>query len=109
MQQVDIDKLAEMERPVPESIGTRKYRMFGGSASRTLDELVEYIVPKFTKGTKRRKMSRYQTLYYAFRKMWAGLGDGLMSPEAHYVVCRAMERAARLNDALIGEPDEDDL
>lgn len=83
-------------------ISTRKYKMFGSSVDMTLDELVKNVVPELTTGTKRRKMSRYQAIFHAMTRIHAGLGP-LMGREGYYVVCMAAQRAADLNDALIGD------
>lgn len=95
--------------PTDAELRTRKFPMFGGAASHTLDELVEMMVPELTTGTKRRKMSRYQALHRAFTKMLYGLGLDLLQPEAWYVVFQAADRAARFNDALIPEPDNEEV
>ncbi|KKN74268.1 hypothetical protein LCGC14_0392070 [marine sediment metagenome] len=88
---------------------TKKHPMYGASAERTLDELVEQLVPEYPDELPRlKRMSRYQTLYHLFRTMRGAVsttefGSPEAAPEFWYVICKAMERAQQLNEALITE------
>lgn len=86
---------------------SQRFSMFGGTALLTIDELVEKIVPELKSGTKRRKMSRYQAIYHAMQNLLHGLGSDKLGPLVAQAVYKAMERAASLNDALVGQPDDE--
>jgi len=86
---------------------TKMHEMYGASVKHTLDELVEHLIVEYDDELPRQKrMSRYQTLHRMLNTFHSAIGTTEFgspgfAPEMWYVILQAMERAGKLNDALV--------
>lgn len=85
--------------------GTKKYPMFGGAQQLSLDELVHQLVPVHQSGSRRRKLSKYQTYIKFTATLIDGLGSDILDPVLWYVLEKANLRAMGLNNTLIAQGD----